>query len=156
MKWDVVPGAWPAFWLIPVEDAKGSSTYNGVKESGEIDIFEGQGGQPHTFYGTVHDWINRASTSNQDNHFALPADVDLSQFHVYGMLWTPGRISWYLDNRFLHAEATPAVLDKQHFFMVFSMQEGVDWKMGDTSGVKHSQMALNVDWVRVWQKPTPH
>ncbi len=152
MKWDVADGAWPAFWLIPVQDAQGLSTYNGVRESGEIDIFEGQGDRPHTFYGTIHDWVNGRSTANRNNYFALPEDVAFSQFHVYGMLWTPGEVSWYFDNHFLHAEKTPGILDKQDFFMVLSMQEGVNWKAGDTSGVTSREMGLNVDWVRVWQK----
>ncbi len=152
MKWDVVKGAWPAFWLLPVQDAQGLSTHNGVRESGEIDIFEGQGDQPHTYFGTIHDWVNLKSTANKDNHFALPNNVDLSQFHVYGILWTPGKINWYLDNQFLHAENTPAILDKEDFFIVLGMQEGVNWKLGDTLGVTAPEMLLNVDWVRVWQK----
>lgn len=152
MTWDVVEGAWPAFWLIPVEDAQGLSTSAGTRHSGEIDVFEGQGNQPHTFFGTVHDWINLRSTANEANHFALSNRVDLSRFHVYGVLWTPGHISWYLDDRLLHSEAAPAILDTEELFMVFSMQQGVNWKLGNPPGVKRPEMTLNVDWVRVWQK----
>jgi hypothetical protein len=47
MKWDQVNGAWPAFWLIPVQDANRTDLYNGVRESGEVDILEGQGDHPH-------------------------------------------------------------------------------------------------------------
>jgi hypothetical protein len=152
MRWDVVRGAWPAFWLIPVQDATGQDIYNGTKESGEIDIFEGQGDRPHTFYGTVHDWVNLHDTPSRNNAFPLPSDVDMSQFHVYGLLWTPGKVTWYFDNRPLHSESTPAIVDKQDFFLVLGMQAGVDWKNGDLSGVIVPSMTLNVDWVRVWQK----
>ncbi len=152
MKWDVVKGAWPAFWLIPVEDAQGRDTYNGVKESGEIDIFEGQGDQPTTYFGSIHDWVNLKGTSNADNHFPLPSGFDFSQFHSYGLLWEPGKVTWYLDDRALHSESTYAIFDKQHFFMVLSMKEGANWKEGDTTGVTAQQMTLQVDWVRVWQK----
>jgi hypothetical protein len=41
-RWDVVKGAWQAFWLIPVQDATRQDFYDGVKEAGELDIFEGQ------------------------------------------------------------------------------------------------------------------
>ena len=152
MKWDVVNGAWPAFWLIPVQDATGQDIYSRTKESGEIDIFEGQGDHPHTFYGTVHDWINSHDTANKDNAFRLPANVDFSQFHTYGLLWVPGRVTWYLDNQPLHSEATPAIFDKQDFFIVLGMQEGADWKYGNLAGVSAPDMALHVDWIRVWQK----
>jgi hypothetical protein len=151
LRWDVVKGAWPAFWLIPVEDATGQDIYNGTKESGEIDIFEGQGDQPHVFYGTIHDWVNLHDRANRNNAFPLPGNVDLNQFHIYGLLWTPGKVVWYLDNQPLHSESTPAVFDRQNFFLVLGMQEGEDWKAGNLSGVTASTMTLNVDWVRVWQ-----
>ena len=151
LRWDVVKGAWPAFWLIPVEDATGQDIYNGTKESGEIDIFEGQGDHPHVFYGTIHDWVNLRDHANKNNFFALPGNVDLSQFHTYGLLWTPGKVTWYLDNQPLHSESTPAIFDRQDFFLVLTMQEGDDWKAGNLSGVTAPRMTLNVDWVRVWQ-----
>lgn len=152
LRWDVVKGAWPAFWLIPLEDATGQDIYNGTKESGEIDIFEGQGDEPHVFYGTIHDWVNLHDRANRNNHFPLPGSVDLNQFHTYGLLWTPGKVTWYLDNQPLHSESTPAIFDRQNFFLVLGMQEGEDWKAGNLSGVTASSMTLNVDWVRVWQQ----
>lgn len=152
MKWNVVNGAWPAFWLIPIEDAEGRSTYNGLRESGEIDIFEGQGDQPETYFGTIHDWVNLKDTSNADNRFTLSQGFDFSQFHSYGLLWQPGKVTWYLDQRALHSESTPAIFDKQDFFIVLSMREGANWTAGDMRDVTSRKMALQVDWVRVWQK----
>jgi len=152
MRWNPVRGAWPAFWLIPVQDATAQNIYNGVRESGEIDIFEGQGDHPHTFYGTVHDWINRQDRASSNNRFELPGGTDFSQFHTYGVLWTPGRVTWYFDNQPLHSESTPAVFDKQDFFIVLGMQEGVNWRYGNLSGVTVPSLTLNVAWVRVWQK----
>ncbi len=152
MRWDAVRGAWPAFWLIPVQNATAQDFHNGVSESGEIDVFEGQGDHPHTFYGTIHDWVDHHDKPSGKNQFQLSNDIDFSQFHVYGLLWTPGKVTWYLDNRPLHSETTPAVFDRQDFFIVLGMQEGVNWKYGDLSGVTASNMILNVDWVRVWQK----
>lgn len=152
MRWDVVPGAWPAFWLIPVQDATGQNIYNGTKESGEIDVFEGLGDHPRTFCGTIHDWVGGHDKPSEDNTFQLPSDTELSQFHVYGLLWTPGKVTWYFDNRPLHSESTPAIFDKQDFFLVLGMQEGVNWKYGDLSGVTAPSMTMNVNWVRVWQQ----
>ena len=152
MRWDVVKGAWPAFWLIPVQDATGHDFYNGSRESGEIDIFEGQGDHPHTFYGTVHDWVNLHDQASRNNAFALPGNLDFSQFHVYGLLWTPGQVTWYLDNQPLHSETTPAIFDRQDFFLVLGMQEGEDWSAGSLSGETAASMTLTVDWVRVWQQ----
>lgn len=153
MRWNAVRGAWPAFWLIPVQSATDQNVYEGMRESGELDVFEGQGDHPHTFYGTIHNWVNyHDDHASKDNVFPLPSDTDFSKFHVYGLLWVPGKVTWYFDDRPLHSESTPAVFDKQDFFLVLTMQEGVDWKFGDLSGVTTPSMSLDVDWVRVWQK----
>jgi hypothetical protein len=151
MKWDAVTGAWPAFWLIPAQDARGENVRNGVKETGEIDIFEGQGDHPNTFYGTIHDWIDKQHTSNDPNWFTLPKTFDFSSFHTYGLLWVPGKVTWYLDNRELYSAPTPRIVDRQDFFLVLGSQEGVDWKPGSMAGVNASALDLFVDWVRVWQ-----
>ncbi len=152
MRWDVVRGAWPAFWLIPVQSATSQNVYNGTKEAGEIDIFEGQGDHPRTFYGTIHDWVGSDHKRSGTNTFHLPKNTDLAQFHVYGLLWTPGRVTWYFDNQPLHSEPTPPVYDKQDFFIVLGMQEGVDWTYSNMSGVTAPEMNLHVNWIRVWQK----
>jgi beta-glucanase (GH16 family) len=152
MKWDVVKGAWPAFWLIPVEAATKKDIPGGVRQSGEIDIFEGQGQNPHEFYGTIHVWTNLKDSASKENTFHLPPDVDLSEYHIYGLLWVPGEVTWYLDNRALHSEKTPRIFDEQTYFIVLGMQEGVDWKYGALAGVTADKFTLNVDWVRVWQQ----
>jgi hypothetical protein len=153
MRWDVAKGAWPAFWLIPVEDATGLSIHNGRRESGEIDIFEGSGDNPHDYFGTVQRWVDgKRAAANRENRYPVPNSVDYSRFHIYGLLWVPGAVTWYLDNRPLHSEKTYDILDKQHYFLIFSMQEGIDWKPGAIEGLAKDTLALNVDWVRVWQK----
>jgi len=153
MKWDVVPGAWPALWLLPIQDATGEAINgNGVKESGEADIFEGQGDQPHSFYGTVHDWVNLHDSASKNNHFSLASTVDLSSYHTYGLLWSPGQMTWYLDGEPLHSELTPAIFDHQDFFIVISMQAGADWKANNLAGVSASTMSLTMDWLRVWKR----
>jgi hypothetical protein len=153
LRWDPVKGAWPAFWLIPVQDATGQNYYGGVKRSGELDVYEGQGDRPHTFYGTLHEWINsHEDHASRNNYFPLPSNADPAQFHTYGALWTPGHVTWYFDDHPLHTEPTPEVFDRQDFFLVLTMQAGVNWRVGDLSGVDANRMKMDVDWVRVWQK----
>jgi beta-glucanase (GH16 family) len=152
MKWDAVTGAWPAVWLIPVPDAKGKATWKDTDESGELDIFEGQGSQPHTFFGTAHDWISLHDNPTKDNSFPLAQTVDFGQYHTYGLLWTPGKVTWYFDNRPLHSEPLPPIFDHQDYLVVISMQEGADWKPNNLAGVDAARMSLSVDWLHIWQK----
>jgi Glycosyl hydrolases family 16 len=149
MKWQPQTGAWPAFWLIPVEAALDRS----VGETGEIDIFEGQGSEPLTFFGTIHRWLGtrEMESSSPHNHFALPANTDFAVYHTYGLLWTSSRMTWYFDGVALHSERPFAIFDRQHYFLILGMQEGADWKSGDMTGVTAQNMTLTVDWVRVWQ-----
>jgi hypothetical protein len=149
LKWQPEEGAWPALWLIPVQAAADDI----LRESGEIDIFEGQGSEPRTFFGTIHRWngSQQLASSSPHNRFALPPKTDFSEFHTYGLLWVPGRVTWYFDDVPLHSETTYNIFDKQDYGLVIGMQEGSNWKSGNMSGVTAVSMTLTVDWVRVWQ-----
>jgi beta-glucanase (GH16 family) len=154
-KWDTVTGAWPAMWLLPEEGIAGQTP------TGEIDLFEGQGADP-TFYGTLHTW-NEAQQLwySTPNSFATPAGTDYSQWHTYGLLWTPpsgttpGKITWYLDNVALGSSNTTSsaqsVFDTQHYYLILGMQEGVNWGTCKplTDGSPAS-INMQVDWVHVF------
>ena len=139
--------------MIATQDATGQDVHNGVKEAGEIDIFEGQGGQPRTFYGTMHDWIDdQQHTSDYPNWFVLPAGFDFRQFHTYGLLWIPGTVTWYLDDKPLFSAPTPSVVDSEDFFLILGSQEGARWQPGSLSGVTAQKITIDVDWVRVLEQ----
>jgi hypothetical protein len=156
MKWDVSTGAWPAFWMIPVESIWGAS------EAGELDIFEGQGdpADAHTFFGTIHDWVTingiakDVANNNGQNAYTM-STVDFSQWHTYGVLWIPGRVTWYFDENPILTAVTYPVFDQQEYYLVFGAQEGVNWTAGNTTGVTAASLNLYVDWVKVWQDNEP-
>lgn len=150
MKWDPQQGAWPAFWLVSVPQVLGARQDD---ESGEIDIFEGQGSEPTIFFGTVHRWrgSHELASSSASNRFPLPPNTDFASYHTYGLLWVPGNVTWYFDGVALHSEPTYSIFDKQKFLMIIGMQEGTDWNAGDLTGVTADRLGLTVDWVRVWQ-----
>jgi hypothetical protein len=155
MNWqNTTMGAWPAFWMLPVEGITGADITSGVTDAGEIDIMEGHGGSdPNTIYGTIHEWQNNIDVYNNtaSNAYTVPGGVDLSQYHTYGVLWTPGTVSWYFDNQLVNSAGTTPVFDTQTFYLVLGSQEGVQWTYGDLSGVTAPSLQLQVDWVRVWQ-----
>ena len=51
MRWTRGNGAWPAFWLFATKHARGIDC---PPLTSELDVFEGQGSEPHVYYGTVH------------------------------------------------------------------------------------------------------
>lgn len=149
MKWDVVPGAWPAFWLLATIDPGANS------EWGEIDIFEGQGAQPNEYFGTVNDWKATngvVSVSSNKNDQTLLENTDFAQWHTYGVLWEPGTVTWYFDDQPIITAATPGVLDEEYVKIILGSQEGASWKYGNLTGVTPNGINLSVDWVRVRQR----
>ena len=88
------------------------------------------------------------------NWINLPSGNDFSQWHTYGMLWVPGKVTWYYDDQPLYSADTTAIFDSQDFFLVLSMAEGANWTKGNAAGVSASYLNLNVDWLRVWQTGT--
>ena len=145
MRWDTVTGAWPAFWLIPVQGIN-----CGGCEQGELDVFEGQGATPTVFTGTIHDWNSPTGNHSDGKNYNL-GSVDLSQYHTYGVLWVPGQVTWYFDNQALYSFPTYSIYDQQDYYLIIGSQEGANWSYGNLTGVTASQIDLNVDWVRVWQ-----
>jgi hypothetical protein len=149
MQWDVTAGAWPAFWMCPIQALRGETT------GGEIDIFEGQGSYSRIFYGTVHVWKNngKAQTFNRGCACQLAVDNNFSTWHKYGLLWIPGNMKWYYDDAELYSVSVPTIFDQQDYFLMLGSQEGVDWTYGNLQGVDAGSIRLNVDWMRVWQSP---
>jgi beta-glucanase (GH16 family) len=150
MKWDVNVGAWPAFWLNPIQEVLGTAT-----QHGEIDIFEGQGSDPRTYYGTLHDWSGSTHLgASSPNNFTLPSTNDFSQWHTYGLLWTNGQVKWYYDDVQVGSANTFSDMESQDYYVLLSMNFGNNWSEGNLSGVTANSSHMQVDWVHVWQSGT--
>lgn len=81
-----------ALWMIGYEDSP--------ERSGEIAIFELLGSQASpTSSGVrfgVHPWRDQ---SLQDEFYEELLPMDSSQYHIYGLEWTPTHLDFYIDNR---------------------------------------------------------
>ena len=149
MAWEPVTGAWPAFWMAAIDGLKGSP------KAGEIDIFEGIGSEPSMFSAALHVWDDHGKTEifKQGKECQLPKDNNFAVWHKYGLLWTPGKMTWFYDDRPIYSADTPEIFDQQKFFLMLGSQAGVNWTYGDLRGVTAEDISLKVDWVRVWQEP---
>ena len=149
---------WPAFWSFPVDHAWGSAQ----QHWNELDFFEAYTGGYHKydggFAGTVHDWTKGDSEepiNHQNNNNYTPLNVDWNQWHVTGCLWTPGKISWFLDNKLLKTLSYSAGQDssgvkknagKSSLYSIMDSESNL-LVLGSSKG-----WPLFVDYVRVWQK----
>ena len=113
----------------------------------EIDIAEVLGNEPSKLYMTSHYGTPSSHGMNSGN---FPGTEDLSQdFHVYGLVWEPGKIEWYLDGTKRY-ETTVSV-PSEPFFFILCPAIGPDWT-GDPDGSSTFPQRFEIDWVRVYQK----
>jgi beta-glucanase (GH16 family) len=138
-------GAWPAFWSYSIEGALGS-VQTGSYFS-ELDFMECYPQASSCAYiTTVHQWQHNASSNtslaqNSDNLPALPSGFDFTQWHVYGCLWTPTQVQWYLDGKLVTTAAVGpgtsfTAIEQNHMMLILGT--GKSWPM-------------DVDYVHVWQ-----
>ncbi len=146
-------GIWPAFWLLPQDEA-----YGGWAASGEIDIMEAvnlgaSGG--NTVHGTIHyggAWPGNVYTGEQ---YVVPADAT-SEFHVYALEWDTAELRWYVDDVlysmqnywYTPTENYPAPFD-QPFYILLNVAVGGNFP-GAPDGTTSFPVTMEVDYVRVY------
>lgn len=161
-------GVWPAFWMLPEENA-----YGGWAASGEIDILEAvnlgvacndceEGGES-TILGTLHfggEWPDNELYSSE---VSRPAVLD-GEFHTFGVIWEQDRFTWTFDGEPFasaqqadwHTEAgdSPNAPFDQPFHLIVNLAIGGTLPEGrGLGGVESASFPkrLEIDWVRVWQ-----
>jgi glycosyl hydrolase family 16 len=164
MRWTVGRGAWPGFWLLSYRHAANPAwphvnpycAKHGLPVarcySAELDVFEGQGSDPRDFYGTVHrnscNCYGVQDTQNADNSRRVDSALGKS-WHTYSVLWTPTRITWYLDRHRLFS-AADYDSTSQPMFLLLQMWVGGWTKDPDPS--TPDPLDTQVDYVSVWQR----
>jgi beta-glucanase (GH16 family) len=81
-------GVWPAFWMLA--DDGGWPP--------EIDILEGRGQRPDTVAMTTH-WRSPETGLVNSCGFDFTVASAPAEFHDYGALWQPDRITYYIDRK---------------------------------------------------------
>ena len=164
-------GAWPAFWMMPVNE-----TYGGWPRSGEIDIMEMVGIKTNGASSTLHwrpNWSGISDWQNQyqgvDNTFLSGSTFE--DWHVFGVKWTPTEMifmldgyktrtisrntwnsPWYADNGFPSSSNNyPPFNHDFHFIINLALDSG---QFNSGNGIDNSWTTLNytldVEWIRAY------
>jgi len=128
-------GIWPAFWL--------------VGGNGEIDIMEFFGYDATTIPQTL-----------MPQHQVRSSNADWTQdYHLFQALWTPTRVTFYIDNVQTGSFASPAVtIPAQPMTMILNFDVG-PWAGSNPPSYLYpnsstpTTAAMNIDYVRVYQQP---
>lgn len=146
-------GLWPAFWMLPQDNAYGTWA-----ASGEIDIMEavnlgGSGG--NEVHGTIHyggEWPANTWTGNQ---YTVASDAT-TEFHDYALEWDETEMRWYVDDVmyamqnfwYTTAGTFPAPFD-QSFYLLLNVAVGGNFP-GTPNASTVFPVVMEVDYVRVY------
>ena len=114
-------GSWATLWLLP-------DTHQWPPE---IDIMEGMAWGPHA--QEVHSGILTSKAENATYADWFDVGVDLSQgFHEYGLDWTKGTMTGYVDGKAIWTRPTPASM-KQNMYLIINLAVGGKWPFNELS-----------------------
>ena len=154
LKYDVVSGAFPAFWTIGTcayyptgENIHGVHKSKGTQwaQNGEIDMFEGRGTNSEIAPGA---WFNQDDGKGNLNVVFGSKSIDASQYHIYAVEWTETSITSYIDGVKIGSYNTSDIksLNRPHYIIL-------NMAVGSTGGYPAddcTSMKMEVDWVRVY------
>jgi len=138
-------GFWPAFWMLPVQ----SNPQVASQGDYEYDILE-MFGQPERAYMTVH-WPSPDGSFSQDgSFFDVPPPDFTDDFHVFGLEWQEGSITWYVDGQPRKTYSDPSRLYHGPMYVLLNLAIG--GFSGDPERATFPA-EMGADYVRVWQRP---
>ena len=154
LKYDVVSGAFPAFWTIGTcayyptgENIHGVYKSKGTQwaQNGEIDMFESRGTNSEIaqggFYNKDDGKGNLSITFGRKN-------IDASQYHVYAVEWTETTMISYIDG-IETGRSDISDIESWHrpMYIILNMAVGSTggYPADDCTSIK-----MEVDWVRVY------
>jgi beta-glucanase (GH16 family) len=158
-------GVWPAFWLL------GNGPW---PETGEIDIMEYVGEADWTGVA-LHGKGYSGETPFVDKQF-FPPGTDVTQWHEYAVEWTPEQILFLVDGRLTY-RVTRAMVEHygkwnfdnpKYVILNFALGGAYPYKTNGiekpyqgmpastVERIKRGEVAMYVDWVRVYGSEPKH
>lgn len=133
-------GMWPAFWLH-------HSTDWGSRP--EIDVMESLGENTRMIYQTYHYYDGNGKLQSTDS-FEVPGPDYSSDFHTYGMLWEPNKVTWYVDGVKTHSIWDENV-SNEDMYLLINLAIGGNWSVSPDSSTPFPAR-YQIDYVRAYQK----
>jgi len=155
MKLPEGQGTWPAFWTLGNNIGPDGDNW---PASGEQDIMEHiNQPRPDWIAGSLH-----GTNGDTTRHYSDTPERAFSadDWHTYGILWSKGKISFYVDSPFnVYTTNTPADFNRpgavwpfdsgNAFFLLLNLAIGGDWPKAPDNTTKFPAEML-VDYVRIY------
>jgi len=146
-KLPIGKGIWPAYWMLGSNISK-----VGWPKSGEIDILEYVGREPHTVYTSIHTEASQGNTINtKKTVFSKIEDG----YHVYAIDWTKDRIEFFVDDVSVYTFKPDDKNENtwpfnQPFFFIVNVAVGGNFGGHDVDDSIFPQ-EYSIDYIRVYQ-----
>jgi len=145
-------GTWPAIWMLPSDDY-----YGYWPRSGEVDILEHVASDYRYVYFSQHSYkYNNIDGANLQKTSKSYCPTAYSEFHVYGLQWTPETMIWYLDgiqkfkvNNVEHLWSSWPF--NKPFYLLLNLAMGGWGGATDRAKLKANPQDYQVDYVRIFQ-----
>ncbi|WP_407121692.1 carbohydrate-binding domain-containing protein [Bradyrhizobium sp. STM 3561] len=109
-----LPGAWDAFWLLPVKTLPDP---NGLGRWQELDVVEHYGVWSKGAYSTIHT-TDRALNENWQTQLQVYSELpNPAGYHTYGVNWQNEQISFYIDGQLVGTRATPSDMHQPMYLL---------------------------------------
>lgn len=144
-------GIWPAFWLL-------AEHYNALPDDdkGEVDIMEYVGYEKNKIIHALH-----AGASGSKNYAFASTYKKVrrlqDEFHTFGLLWTPKKLSYYIDGRKTFEVTKRNFLGKNWVFdqkFHLKINLAVGGMLGGKKGIndKIFPQKMYIDYIKVFQQ----
>lgn len=162
IRFNTTSGEWGAFWLQ--SDRMGTQLGNPDLCGAEIDIVEhrayNQGNKnnlENQIMSTIH-WDGYGTSHKNDTYTHSLGSSLNGQWHVFAVLWTDQGYSFYIDGQQYWTTSQGLSKYKEHILLTCEvMDNSNDWvgniPANGFGSLSTSSTRMEVDWVRVWQKP---
>lgn len=147
-------GTWPALWMLGknIDESGGYWAIKGYGNTawpacGEIDIMEHWGSNQNFVQSAIHTPSSFGNTSNLGGRNVAGVSTD---FHVYGMLWTPEKLEFTVDG-VVHYTYSPS--SKNPDTWPFDLEQYLLLNLAILPSISNafSSATLEVDYVRIYQ-----
>ena len=143
-------GSWPAIWMLGKNIDR-----VGWPASGEIDIMEHVGFDPHKIHTNIHTKAyNHKIKTNKGKATDIKAPYE--DYHLYAVEWNKKKMDFFIDDKkvftFMNeGKGTDAWPFDQPFYLILNLAYGGSW--GGQEGVDEKALPQKfyIDYVRVYQ-----
>ncbi|MCA1437694.1 family 16 glycosylhydrolase [Bradyrhizobium sp. BRP20] len=135
-----LPGAWDAFWLLPVKTLPDP---NGLGRWQELDVVEHYGVWSKGVYSTIHT-TDRMLNENWQTQLQVYSELpNPGGYHTYGVNWQNEQISFYIDGELVGSRATPSDMHQPMYLLAnLATQE--------PASLAQVPITIKIDYIRVY------